>query len=274
MKNKLNQNYLICSCKRNIASVRILAVLILLAGIILLSSCTPHRKIVYLQHNNEISDTLRFNRPEHRIRPGDILHIRIHSLDENSNAIFNPQGGNVGSIGGGGASNLLIGNLINAQGETVVPVLGNVKLGGKTIAEARVLLEELVAQYIIGATVAVNLINFSITVTGEVRSPGRFNISENKATIIDAITMAGDLTDFGNRKVNIIRQTEDGTGATFAILNLTDPNIITSEYFFLQPNDIVYVEPSWVKRIGFVQTPFSVFLSALTTTMLLINYFR
>ena len=247
--------------------------LVFLIGIMFLASCTPQRKIVYLQHDNQITDTLNFSRPQHRIRPGDILHIRIHSLDEKSNTIFNPQDNNIGNIAGGSVAILLVGNLINAEGETVIPVLGNVKLEGKTIAEAREYLEELVAQYIIGATVSVNLINFSITVTGEVRSPGKFYISENKATVIDAIAMAGDLTDFGNRRVNIIRQTADGTGATFTVLDLTDPQIITSDFFFLQPNDIVYVEPHWVKRIGFVQTPFSILLSTLTTAILLINYF-
>jgi polysaccharide biosynthesis/export protein len=256
-------------------SVIDLSIKLLVALMVILSSCTPQRKMVYLQHKNQITDTLNYSRTDYTIRPGDILYVRILTLDEESNAIFNNEGSQRLGAGGGGSNMtmFLYGYTVNEQGEVILPVLGSVSVAGKTVDESVKELEVLVAEYLIGATVIVKLVNFSVTVTGEVGSPGRFYVYDNQISIIDALSMAGDLTDFGNRKVNIIRQTNDGKGVTYAILDITDPRIITSEYYFLQPYDLVYVEPQWVKRIGFVQTPFSVLLSTITTALLLINYF-
>jgi polysaccharide biosynthesis/export protein len=248
---------------------------LLLAVLLVLSSCTPQKRMVYLQHKNQITDPLNYNRPEYRIKMGDILYIRVLTLDEESATIFNNEGSQ--RVGAGGGSNnismFIYGYSVDDNGEVTLPVMGKVKLEGKTMDEAISVIEELASEYLIGATVMVKHVNFSITVTGEVGSPGKFYVYDNQFSIMDALSMAGDLTDFGNRKVNIVRQTPDGTGATFAVLDITDPRIITSEYYFLQPNDLVYVEPQWTKRIGFVQTPFSVMLSTITTLLLLINYF-
>jgi polysaccharide export outer membrane protein len=165
----------------------------------------------------------------------------------------------------------LHGYSVGEDGNVKMPVLGNVPVAGRSIADATRDIEEMVAEYLIDATVVIKLVNFSITVLGEVRRPGNYYIYDNQFSIMDAIGLAGDLTDYGNRKVNVVRQTADG--ATFATLDVTDSKAVVSEFYYLQPNDIVYVEPHKVKRLGFSQFPFGVVFSAITTTLLLINFF-
>lgn len=249
-----------------------------LPGIIMLlllaASCTPHRKMVYLQHAAAESDTLMFSRPDYRIKPGDILHIRVLTLDEESYLIFNNEESRQLGAGGGARNNISVflnGYTVKENGAVSMPVLGEVFVAGMTLTETTRFIENAVTDYLIGATVVVKLVNFSITVLGEVRRPGNYYVYDNQLTIMDAIGIAGDLTDYGNRKINIVRQTADG--ATFATLDITDSRAVVSEFYYLQPNDIVYVEPHRVKRLGFAQFPFAVVFSAISTTLLLINFF-
>jgi polysaccharide export outer membrane protein len=242
--------------------------------LLLTVSCTPHNKLVYLQHQAETSDTLMFTKPDYLIKPGDILHIRVLTLDEESDMIFNNEETRGMGSGSGARNNISVflhGYSVGEDGNVKMPVLGNVPVAGRSIADATRDIEEMVAEYLIDATVVIKLVNFSITVLGEVRRPGNYYIYDNQFSIMDAIGLAGDLTDYGNRKVNVVRQTADG--ATFATLDVTDSKAVVSEFYYLQPNDIVYVEPHKVKRLGFSQFPFGVVFSAITTTLLLINFF-
>jgi polysaccharide export outer membrane protein len=242
--------------------------------LLLAVSCTPHNKLVYLQHQAESSDTLMFTKPDYLIKPGDILHIRVLTLDEESDMIFNNEETRGMGSGSGARNNISVflhGYSVGEDGNVKMPVLGNVPVAGRSIADATRDIEEMVAEYLIDATVVIKLVNFSITVLGEVRRPGNYYIYDNQFSIMDAIGLAGDLTDYGNRKVNVVRQTADG--ATFATLDVTDSKAVVSEFYYLQPNDIVYVEPHKVKRLGFSQFPFGVVFSAITTTLLLINFF-
>lgn len=242
--------------------------------LLLAVSCTPHNKLVYLQHQAESSDTLMFSKPDYLIKPGDILHIRVLTLDEESDMIFNNEETRGMGSGSGARNNISVflhGYSVGEDGNVKMPVLGNVPVAGKSIADATRDVEEMVADYLKDATVVIKLVNFSITVLGEVRRPGNYYIYDNQFSIMDAIGLAGDLTDYGNRKVNVVRQTADG--ATFATLDVTDSKAVVSEFYYLQPNDIVYVEPHKVKRLGFSQFPFGVIFSAITTTLLLINFF-
>ncbi len=248
----------------------------LLLAILLISSCTPHKKIVYLQREADAADSFQFARPEYRIKSGDILYIQVHTHDEKSYAMFNSDrtGQRTTAGGGGGIGNVqmfLHGYNVDQNGEVTMPVVGNVRLKGKTIAEATKHIEKQVEEYLIGATILVKLVNFSFSVLGEVGSPGKYYVYDNRVSILDAIAVAGDLTDFGNRNITIVRQTEEG--ATFGSININQATALTSEYYYLQPNDIVYVEPYRIKRLGINQFPFALVFSTISTTLLLINYF-
>ena len=255
----------------NVKSFHFFSAIIIL--VLASTSCTPHKKLVYLQHQAEVSDTLMFSRPDYLIKPGDILHIRVLTLDEESNLIFNNEETRRMGSGSGGSNNISVflhGYTVGEDGTVKMPVMGDVRVAGQTIARATKEIEDQIEEYLIGATVVIKLVNFSITVLGEVRRPGNYYIYDNQFSIMDAIGLAGDMTDYGNRQVNIVRQTDQG--ATFATLDVTDSRAVVSEFYYLQPNDIVYVEPHKVKRLGFAQFPFAVVFSAISTTLLLINF--
>lgn len=245
-------------------------------ALLLLGSCTPHKQLVYLQDKLGHGEELPVNVDVYILKPNDILHIRVSTLDEDAHSLFNMEDlrtMRTTTTSGLGDLNLYIyGYSVNENGMIQMPVIGEVQVAGLSLEGARARIQEMVDDYLIGATISVKLVNFSVTVLGEVRRPGNYYIFDNEFTIMDAIGLAGDLTDYGNRNINIVRRTADGV--KFATLDITDRGAVTSEYYYLQPNDLVYVEPHTVKRLGFAQFPFAVLFSAITTTVLLINFIR
>ncbi len=245
----------------------------LLASIIIFPSCIPHRKLVYLQHQAETADTIPYTFTDYIIRPGDILHIQVITLDEKSAELFNTDRNQQRTTLGGGIGSMymyLQGYNVDDRGKVIIPVVGEVDVAGKTINQVSGHISEKVAEYLIGATVSVKLVNFSVTVIGEVRNPGKYYIYDNRISIIDILASAGDLTDFGNRNITVVRQTNEG--ATIGTINVGDAQAIRSEYFFLQPGDIVYAEPYKLKRLGISQFPFSLVISSVSFALFLITY--
>jgi polysaccharide export outer membrane protein len=114
----------------------------------------------------------------------------------------------------------------------------------------------------------VKLVNRYVSVLGEVKNPGHFSYSQDKFNIYDAIGLAGDITDYGNRTKVILVRNENGENLRINI-DLTKSEILTSDYFFMRPNDIIYVVPLRKKFWGFNQFPFSLLLSAITTGLLI-----
>lgn len=240
------------------------------------SSCIPHKKILYLQRQANEVDTILFSRPDYRLKSGDILYIQVLTLDEKSYTMFNSDrsGQRTTTAGGGGIGNpqmFLSGYNIDDEGNVTMPVVGKVNVSGKTLDEATQYIEELVGEFLIGATVLVKLVNFSVTVIGEVGSPGKYYIYDNRINILDLISVSGDLTAFGNRNITIVRQTDEG--ATFGKINLNDADAMRSDYFYLQPNDIVYVEPYKLERLGISQFPISLVFSTVSFVLFLVTYF-
>lgn len=243
--------------------------------LMLFAACTPQSRMVYLQDKHDAGDALPVKPEEYLIRPGDILHVRVITPDPEAQALFNMDESRTTRTTTGGTGDLsmfIYGYSVNRQGTITLPVIGDVIVAGMTVDQARELIQEHVDDYLIGATASVRMANFSVTVLGEVRRPGNYYVYDNAFTIMDALGVAGDLTDYGNRKVNVIRRTADTT--TFATIDITSRHAVSSELYYLQPGDLVYVEPLPAKRAGFAQFPFSVVFSAITTTLLLINFFN
>jgi polysaccharide biosynthesis/export protein len=251
--------------------------IVLLIAMMISPSCIPHKKILYLQQQAQESDTIQYVIPEYRIKPGDILYIQVHTLDEKSYTMFNSDRTGqrtTQATGGGGIGNVqmfLTGYNVGENGYVKMPVVGDVLVAGKTVDEATQTIEKEVAEYLIGATIIVKLVNFSVTVLGEVRSPGKYYIYDNKINIIDIIALSGNLTNFGNRKITVVRQS--ASGANFGTIDINDAAAIRSEYFYLQPNDIVYVEPYKLERFGISQFPISLVFSSVSFVLFLVTYF-
>lgn len=228
-----------------------------------------------MQNKHSMGDELNVQIDEYLLKPGDILHVRIMSADPEADAIFNLEDNTrtvTRTIAVGDPQMFLYGYSINSRGEIQLPVLGTIGVSGLSIDSAHSLIQERAAEYIIDATVAVKIVNFSVTVLGEVRTPGTFYVYDHDFTVMGALGLAGDLTDYGNRNIHLVRRTDEGL--SFYRLDITDRRAVTSELYYLQPNDIIYIEPLLAKRFGFATFPFGVFFSAISTTLLLISFIR
>ena len=267
---KANSQKLFFKSQWPIAKSQKLLLLVLFAG-----ACTPQSRLVYMQDRDQAGASLPVFVGEYLVKPADILHVRVMTPDRDAHAMFNMEDMRTirSTTGGTGDLNLYIyGYTVNREGTINLPVIGEVEVAGLTVDMARQAIQEQVDEYLIGATVSVKMVNFSVTVLGEVKRPGNYYVYDNEFTIMDALGLAGDLTDYGNRNVQVVRRTAEGV--EFAHIDITDRRAVTSELYYLQPGDLVYVEPLRAKRAGFAQFPFGVVFSAITTTLLLINFFQ
>ncbi len=174
-------------------------------------------------------------------------------------------------------SQYLIGYNVDIDGNILLPVVGKIQVGGMTLPVIRDIVQKRVDSVFNHAYVEVKLLSFKYTVLGEARSPGTYTNYNDYITVLDAIGKAGGVGDYGRRdRVTVVRSTNDET-QTFR-LNLNDKSLLSSEAYFLQPNDVVIIEVTKQKvfnqnlpTISFVLTTI---FGTLTTTLLLINYFE
>lgn len=246
--------------------------MITMLAALLLSSCVPQRKIRYFQDKSltEQSAFREVKAQEYRVKPGDNLFIRIKSIDKEANAFEDTEGATNYYSGGGIYFN---GYSIDQEGMIRFPLIGKIEVNQLTIDEIQKKIQQNVDEYIKNTVVVVKLGSFKVAVLGEVNRPGQLEIYQDKLTIFEAFSMAGDMTDFARRnKVILIRQ--DKSGASKHILDLTDQSILESEFFYLMPQDILYVEPVRAKAFAFNNFPYALVFTTITTALLLINYFN
>jgi polysaccharide biosynthesis/export protein len=243
--------------------------------ILLITSCIPQKRMVYLQDKNPEDTLTKFFRekiPEYRIQPGDNLYIKVHSLDEKTFSFFNTTSTQNQSQ----FSDIAI--YLNSYdvsdlGFVELPFVGEIQVQNLTVDEIKNLIQEIINKYLIETTITVKLVNYKITMVGEVKQPGEYSIYQDNINIFEAISLAGDLTDFANRnEVSLVRQTK--SGAVIHRIDLTDNLILESEYYYLMPNDILYIKPLKGKQFAFDNFPYAIMFSFISTTLLLINYFK
>jgi polysaccharide biosynthesis/export protein len=254
--------------------------LILISITFVMFSCTSQKKLAYLNNlpvaNGE--ETFTMEVPDYRIQPRDILYITIKAMTPDGTINdFLISSRNIGGayVTQGESGGYLYGYDVNSEGNIIVPAIGSLKVIGLTLEETRKLLQSSADKVFKNAVVECKLLSFKFTVIGEVKAPGTYVNYNNYLTVLEAIGRAGGVGDYGNRsKVLVIRPFDKGT-KTFR-LNLQDKMILSSEAYFLLPNDVVIVEPLTQKifnmnlpTISFILTGT---LSAITTTLLLINY--
>ncbi len=252
-----------------------------LSWLVLLSSCIPNKKVLYLQAKEnstvQYDSLLVHNYPEYRLQVGDILNVEVRSSDPTVTQIFRPQGTGLNSAGQLANSaadvNYLTGFPINENGDVDLPLCGLVKVQGKTLTEAHDLIASYIDDYITDPYVLVKLGGIPYTAIGEFRQPGRYLVVKSQLTIFEALANAGDLRITANReKVTMIRQYSKGQ--KLHRIDLTDRDIMKSEFYYIQPNDQLYIEPLKVREIGagVGVTSFQTFLQALSavSTSLLI----
>ncbi|MFV8341117.1 polysaccharide biosynthesis/export family protein [Flavobacterium sp. XS2P39] len=255
---------------------------LLLVISVLFTSCISTQDLIYLQKKDNSQENATIAAVEskpYRLQTNDVLSITIKAVDPKLVAIFSPTGD--GNSAGKSETGLYFdGFTVDDHGNIRVPVLGDLNVIGYTLDEIRVRVEkQLLAEYFnkeANIFVTVKLAGFRYTINGEVGSTGSKVLFQEHVTIMEAIANSGDITITGNRKaVTIMRKTP--TGVQMQDLDLTDINVMKSPYYYLQPNDYIYVKPLKQKTWGTGKTGIEslgtiiTLLSLATTTFLLLK---
>ncbi len=252
-------------------TLRIIVTIFLSA--IFLGSCTVGKQLPYLQ---DVNDTTRIQElrlaafEPLKLLPDDQVQITVTSKSEEGTAMFSMMGTTITS----GTTNQTTPNVytINSNGDVNLPLLGEVHIGGLTTEEARLKIEEEATQYFKDAKVGLNLMNFRVTVMGEVTRPSTLQVAGEKVNVLEAIGMAGDLTVFGKRAtVKVIRK--NGDKLEVGHLNLNNSKFLTSPFYNLRQNDIVYVEP-FRRRASVAETTLEVVPIVLSTLTVIVLALR
>ncbi len=228
-----------------------IAVLLLIC--VSLFSCATKKQILYFQDAENLNLKEIENTFEPIIEPNDILYITVSSIDEEVVKPFmRNSASSIGSSGTGGGVELQ-GYLVDSKGAIRFPVLGTLEVTGKTRGALEEELKQKLSDYITDVVVDVRIVNFKVTVIGEVKVPGVYRIQDERITLPEAIALAGDFSEDGLRKqVTVIRE-ENGVRKVSRI-DYTSSELFTTPYYFLKQNDLVYVEPSLkgVRKSGFI----------------------
>lgn len=237
----------------------------------LLTSCATKKEIIYFQDAEDLNSLTNQQTFEPIIESNDILHIAISSMNEEVLAPFRRNTGLEGNISNSNEG--LQGYLVNADGDIRFPVLGDLSVAGKTRGDAEKALKSKLSEFITDVVVDVRIMNFKVTVLGEVNNPGVYSVPDERVTLPQALGLAGDLSEDGRRENVLVIREVDGKQQVSRI-DLTNTAFFTSPYYFLKQNDVVYVEPSLkgVKKSGFipdVPALLSLFTVVLTSVILL-----
>jgi len=248
-----------------IRTIVILSVII--TGCWLMSSCITYKDTNYLQHPNidvvAIKDTIRFK--DYTLQPGDRLSIVVHSLNEETNKLFESNENNE-TTGGSGVANELFTYKIDDDGNLNFPYFGKIPAIDKTLREVKTDLEERAKTQFGVCYFRVNLSNGYFSVIGE-GGTGRYSMVKEKLNIFEALAISGDLTSLADRKkIKIMRQTKVGTMVT--VFDVRSQDIMHSEFYYVQPNDVIYVQRIPAQFFGI--TTWSTLLGTVTTTISLI----
>lgn len=241
--------------------------------ILLVSASCSNRNLAYfsdLRQQGEYKEQIT-NENEPKIQPDDLLSISISSLSPEATAVFNR--GVQTQISSSNASshrNIDDGYLVDKEGFIDFPVIGKMKLGGLTKAQAKDKMVKELQQYLKRPTANIRFLNFRVTVVGEVGRPSTFTIPSEKINVLEALGMAGDMTAFGKRD-NVLIIREEGGVRKMARLNLNSKETFNSPYFYLQQNDVIYVQPNSTKATqATTDLRFATLFIGLTSTVALI----
>ena len=251
--------------------------LIALIAMSFFSSCISTKKVAYFQNQDSVNVALSRQLYDAKIMPKDILQIRVFTTNPEAAEPFNLlQVARTTSSSQSTSQNSVYNYLVDNDGNIDFPVIGEIHLGGMTKNEAEAYIKGLIKPYMSASenpVIHVRMVNYKYAVIGEVNHPGMFTTMNEKINIIEALAQAGDLTLYGERdKIFLLRENSNGQ-KEYHRLNLNDANIISSPYYYLQQNDIVYVEPNKAKaRSSYFTTATSMWFT-LTSMLMSITTF-
>ncbi|NJM15418.1 MAG: polysaccharide export protein [Bacteroidales bacterium] len=253
---------------RNLIKIKVLTIGLLVAA----AGCIPVKKMEYVKEAKDLDEHL-YKATELKpnvIKMQDHVSVQVTALGESTNNFL--------STGAAGTmvseiALALSAYVVDLDGNIHLPIVGPVKVEGLTTEEATEKVREVLKGYLNQPVVRIKIVNKKVVVLGEVRIPGTYTYTKEYINVFDALSLAGDITDFGDRKnVYLIRHADDQI--IKRKLNLRNPDFFTSDDFFVKENDIIYVKPLGAKRANLVYQPISIVLSIVSSALLIMSYIQ
>jgi polysaccharide export outer membrane protein len=255
-------------------------ILILLSAILISGSCISRKKLTYLQYSDESAGygvhgeeaKTSVTPSAYKIMPFDNLYIRVLTPDPQWSELFNTM-----PVGLGGTvteeSVSLFGYPVDEAGQIEIPFVGKISVGGKTTSEIKSDLETEFGNYLTDYAITVRLVNNFVSILGEVNSPGRYRLTKERVNIFEALAMASDMSTFSNRqKVQLIRPSP--YGPVIREFSLSDRSILSSDLYYVLPNDLIYVMPIQGRSFQVNTSVYSLFFSAISTALVVFGFAR
>ena len=215
-----------------------------LIALLFFSSCASKKDIVYYQNIDSLPTQGKQNSYEIKIQPDDLLMIVVSAEDSETAIPFNLSTVSIASsIGSANGQQMIQSYLVDANGTIDFPVIGKIKLSGLNRSEVQQLFQDKIGKYIKNPIINLRIMNFKVSLQGEVNVPGTFTISSERVTLIEALALAKDLTIYGKRDNILIIREIDGV-KSYNRVDITKADFINSPFYYLAQNDVVYVEPN------------------------------
>jgi len=223
------------------------ALIVLLFSALILNSCVSRKDVVYFNNAETLSPIPVTEARSIQIQPNDELTIRVTAPEQDAAAPYNLTKVVAEAEGPQAATVQLESYIVDQNGMIQFPELGTIEVAGYTNIELARMLEEKLKPFISDPLVTVRILNFQVSVLGEVRSPGTHTVSNYQLSLPQALSLSGDLLITGKRENVLIMRKENGQ-MTYNYVDLTDAGITQSPYYYLQQNDVIYVEPNAGQR--------------------------
>jgi polysaccharide export outer membrane protein len=243
-------------------------IIFLILIMVFIFSCVPIERLKYLNDINELQEPI-VNPKEHKlIMPFDKLYIKVYSIDEKTNLLLNSNE-NMSS----GSATSLIGYIVDETGNIFYPLVGSIKVGGLSTAQASAKITETLNESVTVSSVIVRFLDNNVTLVGEVQRQGTFTFSQDKINIYEALALAGGISNYGNRK-NIVPIRQEGDKIMHHKLDLSDSRIAGKDYYYIQANDVIIVEPMKNLSSSYGNNTYSFILNSISALITVILFVR
>ena len=233
--------------------------------IVFMFSCVPIAKLSYLNDVNELKEPIVNPREHKLIMPFDNLYIRVYSIDDKTNALLNSSS-NMNAM----ASTSTLGYLVDESGDIFYPLVGKIKVSGLSTIQASSKISETLNESVPVSSVIVRFLDNNVTLVGEVNHQGYFPFTQDKLNIYEALALGGGISLYGNRK-NVVLIRQEGDKIMHHKLDLSDSRIASKDYYYIQANDVIIVEPMKTLSSTVGSNTYSLFLSSISTVLSILS---
>jgi polysaccharide export outer membrane protein len=229
--------------------------------IFLTTSCVSFNKIRYFTDIDNIEGPVVNPHEQKLIMPFDNLYIKVLSIDEQQNRLFDVNQGNAGL-------NVMISYLVDKDGNIDFPFVGSLNVAGMTINQASTRIQVALSDYVSKTSVVVRFVENKVTIMGQVERQGTFAFTQDKLNIYEAISLGGGISQHGDRR-NVVLIRQEGDKIVQRKINLTDSRIVSKDYYYILPNDVLVIEPMKSIIWSYNNSTFSTLLTAITSLVAL-----